>query len=290
MAQSSGTEALRPQELIDFLTYRRDRAHRANYATGSFGCVQPVADFQAATALRRHGANAARELEAETGRMLRNPSERRGWYWITSTYAAIRGRDALPLLQSLAVEDRGGVTQYNVDSAIAISLSLTSFVSTRRPVIASIPCIRGFQPRDALDRVILGVLKGDRRWLESGVNLDPEGYDRGAWDRAMAEYASGWVARPVGEVRAIGYRFDGNDIWSDPPLVLDDASNRRSLREGAGAERFTLRAKFYDGGGSACGEMPVPFRRNHDGDAFRTFVVERDGIEAVLGMIRKCAG
>jgi len=263
-------------ELIDFLTYRVDRAHRANRESGLFTCGQSNADFLAAIALRRHGAAAVPAIEAELTR------KGFGRYWLSATYASIRGRQAFPVLRELASR-----MDESFDEAIAVALDLTSYVSTSRPVGANISCVRGFQPRDALDRVVLGVLRGDRTWLASGVDLAREGEGRREWGLIVAGIGSGSGGRP--RVSAVGYRLAGDDSWSDPPVVLTAPRPDRRLRADAGEMRIAMQARFHNERGEFCGEVAVQFQSNPEGDSFRPFLVDQASARELVPLILKCS-
>lgn len=291
MAQQRTFADFDVSELIGFLTYKIDRVHRANYDSGTFGCGQSVSDFKAAVALREHGESAIRQIEAELVRLSKDKSDRRGWYWIVSAYATVKRDQAIPFLADLAAKaSESGLDHYDLDHAIAISLRLTSFVSTAWPLSANIPCLRGTQPRDALDRVIVGVLKGNRNWAESGVNIGQVGYGQEAWNRIAIAAGLGMTpAKQIERTQAIGYKFAGNDSWSDVPVSLDEPMNERVLRPEAGEERFFIQTQFVDAAGKPCAEMSVRFSKNRDRDSYRIYLVDQDDISEVIDIIRRCA-
>lgn len=246
-----------------------------------------VADLHAAVALAGFGERASGAIEAEIRRIVgaENALERRGLYRTAVAYAAIRGERALPFLRGVEADLRdGGMPEY-VDDAMATAMGLTSYVSRRRPVSANIPCIRGFQPRDALDRLILGLLRGDREWLESGLNVPSAGFGREKWNRLLD--SSGWLhsSEPaMARLLAVGYRFQRDDRWSAPPIKLLIRQDRPEPEESG----LPIPTRFYDAGGILCAEVPVYFHRNRDGAAFRPFVVGQENVGDVLQAILRC--
>jgi hypothetical protein len=152
------------------------------------------------------------------------------------------------------------------DEAIALSLGWTSYVSATRPAVARVRCVGGAGPRDTLDRVVLGVLQGNRKWLETGfaaVGLD--GFEPG----------------PV-RATAVGYRFRGEDAWARPVGLAEDDPPPY-----ADAGRFRIETDFWNERGERCGSVSIPFRRG--GVGFLRFAVEREAAAELVGTIARCA-
>jgi len=154
-------------DLIRFLSYQADRPHKGIEGI-LFGCGQVTADLAAAISLANLGEAAIPEIEKTLDAI-----EKRGWGWGSSwlqlAYARIKGHAAYLRLRRMEGDPGLGFDRKNVDSAIALSLGLTSYVSDSRLAIRSIRCTRGPEPRDALDRFILGWQRNDRPWLEASL-------------------------------------------------------------------------------------------------------------------------
>lgn len=290
-AQEPKIADLGVSELIDFLTYRTDRADRNPMDLAVFRCGQEVASLEAATALRNHGANAIPQIELEIAGMLSSTSGKPGWYWIIGAYVSIQGKQVLPMLREVEERVRHGGPAYAFEDAIATSLNITSYVSATRPIGRNIRCTGGSPLREALDRVILGTLRRNRSWLESGVALNQHGAANVSRDRIFEdEKMESWFAQPMVNIQAVGYRLEGNDSWSAAPLFLL-ARTSKEIKPGPSldTERISRSTQFYNREGAVCGEVTISFRRTTQGDAFPRFVLERDRIQDIVQIVVKCA-
>ncbi len=252
-------------ELLDFLLHR----DRSLLDTGLFTCGMEEPDRSATSALHRLGESAVAPIETTLQRQITKRTHYRRLFWIASVYASLRREDALPLLSQL--ED---VAQN--DSIRAIALDLTSYVSEQRPALLSISCVRGMQPRDALDRVILGWLKGDWRWLATGLEAS-------ANEGARIPTQAGDKA----ETRAFGYRFEGDHNWATPALPLGGAEFRSPPFEKQ--EQFAIPTRFVDRLGAPCGAVTVHFRRNPTPEYGTPYLLEQRSLQPLLEIIAACA-
>lgn len=256
VSMAAAGQALTAGELVDLLTHRAEREDRRSVEMGVFSCGQVVADRELARELRRRGAGALAAIEGE----LEHPGP--GWHWLALTYAAIRGREAAPVLRRL-------VANGEADAALALALGWTSYVSATRPAVAKVRCLGGAEPRDTLDRVVLGVLQGNRMWLETAF--------------AAGEPVPGELARTG--AAAVGYRFRGEDAWARPVgLGEDEEAGPPPYRD---AGRFRMETDFRDERGRPCGSVSIPFRRG--GEGFLRFVVEREAAGELVRTIARCA-
>jgi hypothetical protein len=120
--------------------------------------------------------------------------------WFLFAYARAQGPAAAPTLMRLIRNPKLDSLQISLDRAIALSLGLTSYVSSGREGGPLIICRRE-EPKDALDEFILALQRGDRTELES--SLGPEA--RMALDRVVegksweATRQELWHATPAGQ-------------------------------------------------------------------------------------------
>src|SRR6185437_8315602 len=161
--------------LADYIMYRNG-SRSAERAVGS--CGQSVADHdsgrRAALLLAGLGSTAIPALEAEldsiesdSGRFAKPDSR-----WIFLAYAQLRGVEALPRLRRMLGDRRYEFLQRSIDFAIAVAQRITGFVdSARVPVSLPDLCGNGTDPRDALDQLILGLVRDDRTALEAALAL-----------------------------------------------------------------------------------------------------------------------
>jgi len=127
----------------------------------------------------------------------------------------------MPFLKSLEARIRAGGKAQNVDDAIAISLNLTSYVSTLRPKGKIIHCVWGFSPMDAVDKVIRGRL----------IGMEAVGYKFLGYDR-WSENSPG-VEEQEFSLDTIFYNADGQ-VCGEMPI-----SFRRSI-DGNGSHNLNV--------------------------------------------------
>jgi hypothetical protein len=231
-------------------------------------------DISAASALYRLGEAAVTPIEAALQDTAAPKPHYQSLYWIANVYAALRGEQALPLLRRLpaVIPD---------ESFEASARNLTGYVSDQRPAIRAISCVRASQPRDAVDRVIVGWFQNNRRWLASGVEPGVKEADPAPATRGRA--ATG---------QAIGYRFAGDHLWAVPALPFGNVD--RSLPPFAQKEQFAISTRFVDRQGEDCGAMVIHFRNqrgaggdhSNDGTEYR---VKRRSLPLLLAVLAVCA-
>ena len=161
---AAGTTAA---ELIRFLSYQSGRPGRQNVEAGLTSCGQYDADRDAAVSLARLGADAVPEIERalDSIEQLGQTSEfALGSRWLIEVYAQLKGRSAHTRISRLST-----ALNLNIDSATALSLGLTSFVSSSRELGTIIHCDRPGDPRDALDTFVVAWERGDHSWVEKSL-------------------------------------------------------------------------------------------------------------------------
>jgi hypothetical protein len=161
-----------------------------------------------------------------------------GANWLELAYARIKGSDAFSRLRRLEMASRDMASREtfgddfgrrSLDRAIALSLGLTSFISSPTAPVPHFPdavtnlcgCA---EPRDALDRFIRGLERNAADQFRSRRDL------------------------------AIGYRFEAPGPWSDPPETLDYKSPPDSTPPSA-----ELITHLTTQSGADCGSYAIQF-------------------------------
>ncbi len=204
--------------------------------------------------------------------------------WLFYAYARVKGPQALPWLErirSLKIDS----LEYAMDNSVAMALGLTSYVSASR-MVADFIC-RPWEPRDALDRLIVAWERDDRSGLEAelgpraatALNALLEG---GTWKKMRRHL---WHANAGGS-SAVGYRFDDAGRWSEPEVTLADKGPETNLAvDGASP---VLNTGFKDRSGADCGRLVVRFSNvlTHRG---LVYLIDNSDIGDLLRVISSCA-
>lgn len=206
--------------------------------------------------------------------------------WLMYAYAKADGPQALPRLERI----RGlkiDSFEYAIDSAVALALGLTSYVSAPQMLGLGEPICRPWEPRDALDRLILAWETDDRSGIEAGLSPHAavawkallEGKE---WKEMRGDL---WHANAGGSY-AVGYRFEKVGRWSEPEQTLEDEGLNRNV---AGDEASpVLSTQFKDRSGADCGRLVVRFSRARSG--WRpAYAIDNSDIEDLLRVISSCA-
>ena len=271
-----------PKELVGFLTYESGRRFSPMMTCGAV-YSDALEDEQATRSLVDLGAEALPELNRALDALSTTSAWRFGAGWLLAAYARIEGAAALPRLRKMI--GTSVVDPWVVDSAIAISFGLTSYVSSARERRDTFTCYRPEEPREALDNVIAAWGAGDTSWLERNLgqrakaSLAPRAEGPG-WMSVKAGFTDG-DARP-----AVGYRFEISGPWSQPWLA-------EPLREAWGEAKLSkfprslaISTVFVDGRGQACGKRVVEFAQ--DGGPMK-YVVDAPEPTDLLRLIEHCA-
>lgn len=261
------------------------------------GCASDEASKQrraAARELLRRRTKAVAEIEAGLAD-LKATSEQSSITdnsdWLLCAYAAIRGPSAFT-----AVFDFSGVpglTRPLVRNALSLSLGITSFVPSTLGTTSgnNIRC-RAVEPRDALDDLILGWMRGDESQVKPllgararaalGRMLESSSWTelRGRW--RPSEWKSG----------AVGYRLGIPGRWSEPIETLDEERHESRTPD----SRFMIQTEFVNGKGRSCGGMQVAFveRAASPDDRLtagllKAYDVDNEDLDELLRLISQCA-
>jgi hypothetical protein len=287
MARAQGRSAA---DLIRSLTDQSDRPDLENERMGLFSCGQVTADLEAAKSLVRLGDSAIPEIEKELDAI-----EERGYQlgdgsmWLQLAYARIKGPDAFPRLRRMGGGPKLGFHWHNADSAIALSLSLTSYVSDSRSLAKSARCSPGPKPRNALDQLVLAWERDDRIGLEASLGPRAGAALKSLLaGRAWADMRAGLWSGGPGDGLAVGYRFEPPGWWSRPEETLGEEGEYVAL---ANPENPDFETQFVNASGGDCGKRRVKFLKIPMGLGPRDllYVVDNSDLGDLLRLIGSCA-
>ena len=249
-------------------------------------------EVKAAKSLVRLGAAALPDIEKTLDSLDKEGLESkfsRNAGLVLFAYARIKGPQAYPRLQSMLGNSKLVFLQSAIDSSIAVSLDLTSYVSFRQ--WTSLPrgpvAICGHpEPRHALDQLILAWEGNDRTLFEASL---------GAVAKSMLN--SLLAGRSWAEMRtdlwhvesdsvALGYRFSGPAKWSRPAMTFENMRDLSgSTEDSANPE---LDALFVSASGLECTKHRIRFVPA--GDLPARYVVDDSDLSGLLRALSSCAG
>lgn len=254
-----GTKSV--SELVRSLT-SRDQPHGSGQTIGIVGCgiTQEVVQQRAiARELGSRGSSAVPELDRVLGSLEKEGVDSAFFNdWFLFAYARAQGPAAVPVLMRMIRNPKLDSLYISLDRAIALSLGLTSYLSSGRGREQMVICRRQ-EPKDALDQFIVALQQGDRSELESSIG--PKA--RMALDRLLegssweAAYRELWHAPPGGQ-GAMGYLFDIRGRWSEPETLEEvryDGDAPLTVAEVA------LDTQFKTGRGRDCARYLVGFNK-----------------------------
>jgi len=259
------------------------------------GCPTSSEDRSAAISLSEQGDSAIPEIEKAISLMERGELQSEHSAWLLYAYAKVRGAAAYPRIAAMAREERLSSLEPTWDRLIALSLSLTSYVSESHTIPAlkmadgRLFFCRKQEPRDALDKLIVAWMNNDRRSLEGSLGtkartiLDSQvTHETGIEWRAMLKRSKTITSSSV------GYLFGVSGRWSDPeePLTSGVATMSVAMDKG----EFDLDTKFTDSTGKECGRRPIRFV--HSSGASQgslDYLIDAADIDGLLELISACA-
>ncbi len=278
-------------ELVYSLTHQSDHSDNFLFDLG-FSCPElgAAAAKHRATArsLVDRGTRAVPELEQAIISYENHGPEKEfvdNIAWLLYAYARILGQDAYNTLRRMLLNSSLRPIHKALDTSVALSLGLTSYVDGLR--VHAVPICRAQEPRDALDDLIIAWLNGDRHSFES--DLGP------AADRALKAISTveGWQSlrgrlRPQTkpETAAVGYRFDAIKRWSEPEETLEDKV--RPAAASAYPSDVILNTSITDSAGRHCGTLEVSFVQAAGSTPVR-YLVNSSNLEDLLRSITLCA-
>jgi hypothetical protein len=250
--------ARHPRELIDFLNHKEYARPDSVARIGLFTCGQLNADHKAAEELVAHGEKAIPEIERE---FRENSFRTPGSFWLQTVYARLRGRAAYPDLFQIALDSRRDRDSRSNDTAIAMTLGITPFVSSRHATGRVFRCAGSEEPHYALDRLIAG-------WLQM---------DRDAVLSALAPETKAEFERRVPAGTWLGW---AHNIWQvNPPEWTAVAYQVGSV----------VQLKSYDG--QPCDGVRARFvpRTPDEGGRYLAYAIETEDLSALLKSVSACA-
>jgi hypothetical protein len=285
--QSSGQS---PRQLIEFLTH--ESPDRAGGAT-TFDCASVSADRAAARALAESGRTAIPALEEAIGAIESKAMGSVNFHsagWLLDAYARVEGADAYPRLRRMDRNPALIFIRLDLDNALALSLRLTSYVSSSNLLAVVVDCTRPGEPRHTLNQFLLAWERNDRDWLEASLGPNARSaleslLDQKTWAAMRAEF---WKRESrLGD--AVGYRFEGGGRWSEPQETLTDPSEPTGEPQDASSPE--LEARFTDSSGKECGRHRLKFVRPPVGgpQASLPYLIDNPDLTEILRTTASCA-
>jgi hypothetical protein len=247
-------------------TEQRQNTNRAQIGVFSCGITQEVLrERSVARELASRGKTAVPELDRVLGSIERDGEDspffdRSGWFLFA--YARAQGPLSVSRLVRMFGSPKLDSLHISLDRAIALSLGLTSYVSSDRESGQMIIC-RRHEPKDALDEFLLALERGDRSELES--SLGPEArmaldhlLERKSWEAVHQEL---WPTSPSGQ-SGVGYLFDIRGRWSEPEETLEE--NRDEGDDPLTEPEVALETQFKTSSGKDCAKDVVRFHKGSE--------------------------
>jgi len=279
-----------PSEIIELLS-RVD----PYFASGMFTCGVTTTEEQhraLAAELTQKGPAAIIQLEnvfdSLQDRGIKSPYYRSGG-WFFFAYASMLGPAADKRLRAMIADPKLVPLQVSLDEALAISIGLTSYLSSNRKYTRGDVCRRA-EPRDPLDELIAALQQGDLSRLAPVLGPSATAaFGRMQGDKSGTDFRRQiWHVPPEGE-SAVGYLFEVRGRWSEPEVVLEGPS-RISRDYGDApllADEVSLVTKFKTGRGEDCGTYSVDFHAVHLGVEVH-YQVNNSSLDGLIRLINYC--
>jgi len=282
-----------PSHLIAFLNYESDdrRGKPRTWSCGEFR-----RNREAAKLLAKVGEAALPSIAGELDSIEESdePERAAGAGWLLFAFAKIEGPAAYPRLRRMIGNPKFSFLGLALDSAIALSLGMTSYVSSLEAASPIIDCGGPGEPRRALNQLILGWEKNDRRWFEG--SLGPRA--RASLRALLNGRTWGDIRKRLWDVRssrgvAVGYQFEIAGRWSEPDETLED----RDYGELSLIENPQINVVFKDRTGTDCGRHLVIFtqypmlltRSGRQQEPSLPYVIDNSDLADILSLISSCA-
>jgi len=291
LAPTSRAQGVSPADLIAFLTYQSDRPEKRAVMLGMASCGHFREDRAAARSLVRLGFSVVPSIEEALDSIERS-GERSpfvlGAGWLLDVYAQIEKGAAYPRIRKMMDNPRLYFLRLELDSSMALSLGLTSYVSGSRAPMRIFHCNRVQEPRDTLDQLILAWVRNDRPWLEASLGPNAraalQSFLKGKTWATMRKQL--WHGRSDGAV-AVAYRFDIKGTWSEPGETLEEKIEGESAPlESVHPEIETL---FRNGSGRDCGRQRVKFLDTRSMTEPLRYRIDNSDLGELLRSIAACA-
>jgi len=253
-----------------------------------FGCGRQRAEDKknrpVADALVKFGDSAVPDLEEAFNSIEERGQESPFAYnseWLLEAYARIRRSAAYAPLQRMRRSPKLVFLQWALDHSAAVSLGLTSYVSSSGILADMANCNGIIEPRELLDQLVLAWERNDRQWVERSLTASAMAalsslLNGRTWDRMRADL---WHGKTGNEV-AVGYRFDTPGWWSEPPRPI-----RLNERNPVNPEIDTT---FTNSAGRDCGKFLVKFLKTDEG-SLPSYPIDNSDLRDLLRLIGYCA-
>ena len=212
-----------PRKLVEFLTHQ---APDRNREAAVFDCASIKTDRAPAKALAQSGRLAIAALDQaldsiESTGMRSVNSYNAGW--LLEAYARIEGPDAYLRLRRMDKDPSLVFIRLDLDSALALSLGLTSYVSSSNLLAEIVDCTRPQEPRHTVNQFILAWERNDRDWLEASLGPNAKvALNSLLKQTTLAAMRADFWGRESRLDDAVGYRFEAAGRWSEPQETLAD--------------------------------------------------------------------
>ncbi len=281
-----------PEELIRYLTHQTEERRKPSVT----GCGQDTEDRLVTQSLTEMGERAVGPLEEALDSIEKyggkSPFGGQGSIWVLVAYAKVKGPAADARLRSMSRRRKLRALSFGLDSAIALEQSITSHVTSSQYLGESSDCFRPFEPRWALDRLVLAWMRGDRRWFEA--TLGPQAkrslnalLREYTWEELCAAY---WKRAP-GRHSAIGYKFTNATRWGEPWVTLEAERPHEAREVNAGDPG--LETLFKTSSGRDCGTIRIKFaaaKATNEGLSLPGLLVDSPELSNLLRVVSACAG
>jgi hypothetical protein len=254
-----------------------------------FSCTQEIAkyveDRGVADALVKLGPSAMPDIDAALDSIVaRGPQSEFAFNaeWLLNAYARIEGSAAYGRLHRMSNNPRLGFLQGSLDRSTAISLGLTSYVTSSEELAERGDCRGVIDPNDMLNQLILAWERNDRVWVERSLGTRAKSalaslMQGRTWEQARTEL---WLGKAE-YCTSVGYRFTSLG-WSSPshqPVTVNDRSPVNP----------DINTTFADHSGRECGQFRVTFLKEPDQDQRPAYFINNSDVAGLLRLIASCA-
>jgi hypothetical protein len=219
---------------------------------------------------------------------------------LMNAYARIKGRAASHRLLRILYDPRLSSSEGDLDSAMAVALGLTSYVSDMSGTIYVFgTTVRrrqycaGPRPTDPLNDLILAWETDDVRLLEASLGPRAKAalislLAGKTWEGLRAEI---WPEPPPRGV-AVGYQMESWGVWSESregPSGTDFGDVLKSGEHDMGLKIMSaeIDAVLKNGSGNDCGRRSIKFRTTRN--FFHLYLVDDPDLGGLLRLISSCA-
>jgi hypothetical protein len=264
-------------------------------ATKMFSCgitTQDEQDRALAAQLAHEGPSATAQLEhvfdsLQTQGTESTYFEHADWFFLA--YASMLGPSASERLRTMIADPKFVSLQVALDRALAVSLGITSYISSVRKFGPGDLCRRA-EPRDALDELIAAFEQGEFSRLAPVIGpaaVATLGQMEGG--RSWEEFHRAVWRVPPRRQSAVGYVFNIRGRWSEPEQVLEGPS-RYARNYGDApvlADDFYLVTSFRTDSGQDCGDYVLNFHTVPDGVRVR-YQINNEDLDGLIRLINTC--